>query len=306
MKACRMIELTFINDLIEEQIIKGRLRWLANFNEIRRGYAIEDFIFPVYASGGLQEKGFLLSRIYSTMVVPRYKVHLLVYSASEITRETLSKIVIALKRKFPSPDWVFLIFVQGQPIGNSLKGSIEEIDDKNLGIAAYGLGAKDTITSNNVLGRGLGKQLKPYEAKYENFDVPNYLKSFTATFVLGILLLVFLGLSGYTVAIQPATILSMLVIAIIVGYGIYKSRYKMSVTIDSKGFKLREGNKITERKWSNFSGVSVFISPNLEVFLRLQSKDGKFDLPISRTGLPRRETYHMVRQILKNKQAPTQ
>jgi hypothetical protein len=301
-----MIELTFINDLIEEQIIKGRLRWLANFNEIRKGYAVDDIVFPIYASGGLQEKGFLLSRIYSAMVVPRYKVHLMVYSAPEITRDLLSKIAIALKRKFPSPDWVFLILVQGQPIGNSLKGSIEEIDDKNLGVAAYGLGAKETITSNNVLGRGLGKQLKPYEVKYENFDVPNYLKSFTATFVLGILLLVFLGLSGYTVAIQPATILFMLVLAIVVGYAIYRSHYKMSVTLDSKGFKLREGNKITEQKWNNFSGVSVFISPNLEVFLRLKSKDDKFDLPISRTGLPRRETYRMVREILKNKHAPTQ
>jgi hypothetical protein len=301
-----MIELTFINDLIEEQIIKGRLRWLANFNEIQKNYAIGDIIFPIYASGGLQEKGFLLSRIYSAMVVPRYKVHLTVFSAPEITRELLSKIITALKRKFPSPDWVFLILVQGQPIGNSLKGSIEEFDDKNLGIAAYGLGAKDTTTSNNVLGRGLGKQLKPYEVKYENFDVPNYLKSFTATFVLGILLLVFLGLSGYSLAIQPATILSMLVLAIIVGYAIYRSRYKMSVTIDSKGFKLREGNKVTERKWSSFSDASVFISPNLEVFLRLKSKDDKFDLPISRTGLPRRETYRMVRQILKSKQAPTQ
>jgi hypothetical protein len=306
MKVCKMIELTFINDLIEEQIIKGRLRWLANFNEIRKSYPIEDLTFPIYASGGLQEKGFLLSRIYSAMVTPRYKVHLLVYSAPEITREFLSKIVIALKRKFPSPDWVFLILVQGQPVNNSLKASIEDIDDKNLGVAAYGLGAKDTITSNNVLGRGLGKQLKPNEAKYENFDVPNYLKSFTATFVLGILLLVFLGLSGYTTAIQPVTILSMLVLAIIVGYAIYRSRYKMSVTIDSKGFKLREGNKITERKWSSFSGVSVFISPNLEVFLRLQSKDEKFDLPVSRTGLPRRETYSMVRQIIKGRQAATQ
>ncbi len=301
-----MIELTFINDLIEEQIIKGRFRWIANFNEIRRSYTVEDLTFPIYALGGLQERGFLLSRIYSAMVVPRYKVHLLVYSASEIDRDLLKKMIFALKRKFPAPDWVFLILVQGQPIGSSLKASIQDIEDKNLGIAAYGLGEKDTITSNNVLGRGLSKQIKPNEARYENFDVPNYLKSFTATFVLGIGLLIFLAISGLTLAISPATILIMLVLGIIVGYVIYKSRYHMSIIIDSRGFKLREGKKITERKWSTYSSLSIYISPKLETFLRLKSKDETFDLPLSRTGLPRRETYRMVKQIIKGKQAITE
>ena len=82
-----MIELTFITDLIEEQIIKGRFRWIANFNEIHRNHPIEDLIFPIYAAGGLQEKGFLLSRVYSAIVTPRYKVHLLVYTAPEISKE---------------------------------------------------------------------------------------------------------------------------------------------------------------------------------------------------------------------------
>jgi hypothetical protein len=300
-----MIELTFITDLIEEQLIKGRFRWIANFNEIRKGYGVEDLTFPIYASGGLQEKGFLLSRIYSTLVVPRYKVHLLVYTAPEISRDLVRKIVFALKRKFEAPDWVFLILVQGQPLGNALKEGIEDVNDKNLGIAAYGVGGKDTATSNNVLGRGLAKQLKPNEAKYENFDVPNYLKSFTATFALGIGLLVFFGLSGLPIAIQPVTILIMLVFAVILGYAIYKSRYHMSVTIDSKGFSLREGRKTTEKKWSSYSSLSIYISPKLETLLRLKSKDETFDLPLSRTGLPRRETYNMVKQIIKGRHAPT-
>ena len=301
MKVSRMIELTFITDLVEEQLIKGRFRWLANFNEIRRDYSVEDMVFPIYASGGLQERGFLLSRVYSAFVVPRYKVHLFLYTAPEISKESLKKVIFALKRKFEAPDWVFLILVQGQPIGKTLKDAIEEITDKNVGIAAYGLGAKETVTSNNVLGRGLAKQLKPNEAKYDNFDVPNYLKSFTATFAMGITLLVVLGLSGLAIAIQPATILVMLVISIVLGQVIYKSRYHMSVIIDSKGFKLREGRKTTEKKWRDYSGLSIYISPKLETFLRLKSKDETFDLPLSRTGLPRRETYNMVKQIIKGK-----
>jgi len=163
------------------------------------------------------------------------------------------------------------------------------------------VGAKEIVTSSNVLGRGLAKQLKLNEVKYENFDVPNYLKSFTATFALGVFLLVFFALSGLREAISIITISFMLIFSIVVGYVIYKSRYHMSVSIDSKGFQLREGKKIKEGKWTDYSGLSIFVSPKLETFLRLKSKDTTFDLPLSRNGLPRRETYSMVKQLMKKK-----
>ena len=297
----RVYELRFITDLVEEQLVKGHLRWLASFSEIRKDYAVEDIVFPIYALGGLQEKGFFLSRIYSALVVPKYKVHLELYTSPEINTSFLRKMVLALKRKFGAEDWIFLVLVQGQPVGKALKESVEGIDDKTVGVCAYGVGAKETVTSNNVLGRGLSKQLKLNEAKFEKFDVPNYLKSFTVTFALGVLLLVFLALSGALEAIQPLTLLIMVVFSLIIGQVIYKSRYHMSVTIDSKGFQLREGKRIREGKWTDYSGLSIFVSPKLETCLRLKSKDETFDLPLSRTGMPRRETYSMVKQLIKNK-----
>jgi hypothetical protein len=195
------------------------------------------------------------------------------------------------------------VLVQGQPLGNALKESVENVDDKTVGICAYGVGSKEMATSNNVLGRGLSKQLKLNEAKFENFDVPNYLKSFTATFALGVFFLVFLALSGVQQlsAQFPIALLILLVFSIIIGQVIYKSRYHMSVSVDSKGFVLREGKKMTERKWSDYSSLSIFISSKLETFLRLKSKDETFDLPISRTGMPRRETYNIVKQLIKRK-----
>jgi hypothetical protein len=298
-----MYELKFITDLVEEQLVKGHLRWLANFSEIHKDFPVEDISFPIYASGGLQEKGFFLSKIYSALVVPKYKVHLLLYTAPEITPSFFRKIILALKHKFGSEDWVFVVLAQGQPAGKALKEAIESVDDKTVGVAAYGVGAKEMITSNNVLGRGLSKQLKLNETKYENFDVPNYLKSFTATFALGVLLLVFLIMSGFRqlTAQVPVALLILAIFSLIIGQVIYKSRYHMSVTLDSKGFRLREGKKLKEGKWSDYSGLSIFVSSKVETFLRLKSKDATFDLPLSRVGLPRRETYNMVKQLLKRK-----
>jgi len=294
-------ELTLINNLIEEQLVKGHFRWLANFSEVQRDFVVEDTVYPIYAAGGLREKGFLLSRVYSSMVTPNYKIHFFLFSAPEINSSNVRKMILALKRKFNAEDWLFLVLVQGVSIGGALREIIESIDDKTVGICGYGVGEKSLVVSNNVLGRGLSKQVKLSEVKFENFDLPSYLKSFTITFALGVGLLVFLALSGFPQAISPITLMILAVISIALGQVVYKSRYHTSLTIDSKCFKLKEGNKVKERKWNTYQDLSIFISSNLETFLRLKSKDETLDLPISRTGMSRRETYNIVKHLVKRK-----
>ncbi len=296
-----MYELTLINTLVEEQLVKGHFRWLANFSEVQRDFEVEDTVYSVYAAGGLREKGFFLSKIYSTFVTPNYKIHFLLYSAPEINPVNVKKMILALKRKLGAEDWLFLVLAQGQPMGKALRESIESVDDRTVGVCGYGVGQKDLVRSNTVLGRGLAKQLKLNEVKFEDFDVPNYLKSFTLTFAAGVGLLVFLALSGVTQAISVITLMILAVLSILIGQVVYKSRYHTSIKIDGKGFRLREGNKTKERKWTDFQDVSILISSNQETFLRLKAKNETVDLPIARTGLPRRETYNIVKHLITKK-----
>ena len=295
-----MHELDLITDMVEEQFVKGDLRWLANFSEIHRDYAVGDITFPIYASGSLRERGFILSRIFSTLVTPKYKIHFLLYTSPEVDPKFLRKLIISCKDKFGTDDWIFLGLVQSQPLGKATKEAIENINDRNVGIAAYSLAPKETVTSNNVLGKGLAKQLKLTEAKFEIFDWPNYLKSFTMIFALGVLMLTVIFLFGVPQAIQPLTLLIMAVFSLIVGHRIYKARYHMVLTLSNKGFQLSEGKKVTEGKWSNYSDVTIYITPRYETCLRLYSKE-TFDLPLSRVGLSRKEVYSAIREIIKKK-----
>ncbi len=295
-----MHELDLITDMVEEQFVKGDLRWLANFSEIHRDYAVGDITFPIYASGSLRERGFILSRIFSTLVTPKYKIHFLLYTSPEVDPKFLRKMIISCKDKFGTDDWIFLGLVQSQPLGKATKEAIENISDRNVGIAAYSLAPKETVTSNNVLGKGLAKQLKLTEAKFEIFDWPNYLKSFTMIFALGVLMLTVIFLFGVPQAIQPLTFLIMAVFSLIVGHRIYKTRYHMVLTLSNKGFQLSEGKKVTEGKWSNYSDVTIYITPRYETCLRLYSKE-TFDLPLSRVGLSRKEVYSTIRELVKKK-----
>ena len=298
-----MYELNFITDMVEEQIVKGNLRWLANFNEIHKDYVIGDITFPIYASGGLQERGFFLSRIYSALVTPRYKIHLLLYTAPEVNNKLLRKIILSCKNKFGADDWIFLGLVQSQPFEKTVKEAITNTADKTVGIAAFSLTSKETVTSNNVLGKGLAKQFKLIEAKFEAFDVPNYLKGFTMIFGLGTLMLIAIALSGVP-QVFSNTILTFLLLAVfslIAGHRIYKMRYHVTLSLNSKGFQLQEGRRLTEDKWSNYSDVTIYITPRLETCLRLHSKEKTFDLPLSRVGISRKETYNAIKQLIKKK-----
>ncbi len=287
--------------MVEEQIVKGNLRWLANFNEIHKDYTIGDVTFPIYASGGLREKGFFLSKIYSALVTPKYKVHLLLYTAPEINPKQLRKIIISCKSKFGADDWIFLGLVQNQPFEKTTKEAITNTADKTVGIAAFSLASKETVTSNNVLGKGLVKQLKLTEAKFEAFDLPNYLKSFTMILGLGVLILIVLALSGLPQAIQPLTLLLMAVFSLIGGHRIYKTRYHVTLSLSSKGFQLQQGRRLTEGKWSNYTDVTMYITPKMETCLRLHSKEETFDLPLSRVSISRKEAYNAIRELIKKK-----
>lgn len=287
--------------MVEEQIVKGNLRWLANFSEIHKDYTIGDVTFPIYASGGLRERGFFLSKIYSALVTPKYKVHLLLYTAPEINPKQLRKIIISCKSKFGADDWIFLGLAQNQPFEKTTKEAITNTADKTVGIAAFSLASKETVTSNNVLGKGLVKQLKLTEAKFEAFDLPNYLKSFTMILGLGVLILIVLALSGLPQAIQPLTLLLMAVFSLIGGHRIYKTRYHVTLSLSSKGFQLQQGRGLTEGKWSNYSDVTMYITPKMETCLRLHSKDENFDLPLSRVGISRKEAYNAIKQLIKKK-----
>jgi len=296
-----MQELDFITEAVEEQIIRGNLRWLANFNEIQRNYKVDDIVFPVYASGSLQERGFFLSRIFSALVTPKYKVHFFLYRSQSVDSKFLSRIIRLLKSKIDGENWIFLGLVQDQPLTKDLRKALAEIKDKNVGVAAYSLEAKETVSSDNVLGKGLTKQFKIAEAKFEAFDLPNYLKSFIIVLFLGVLLLGFLFISGLPQAITPLTLLLLVAFSLVLGHQIYKTRYHTTLVLSKRGFKLQEGQKITEGEWFEYTNVTIYITPSHETFLRLHGEKGNVDLPISRAGISRKEAYNTIMRLVKGK-----
>jgi hypothetical protein len=295
------LELDFIADMMEERLAKGNLSWLANFTEVYRDYAIGDFVVPIYAVGSLTEKGFFLSRIFSFFVTPKYKIHFLLHTSAEISVKSLRKLILSCKRKFGADDWIFIALVQERPIGKAMKDTVSKLADDRVGVAAYSLASKKGFASDNVLGRALQKQLKLTEAKFEALNIPDYMKSVAIVFSLGTLLLVALLLRGLGPPNMLLSLLIMLTFSIIVAYPIYKRRYHTVFSLNGKGFKLWKGRNLVERRWSDFTDVSIHITPQREAHIRLHSKGETFDIPLSRVGLSRKEAYNAIKRILRKR-----
>ena len=293
-------ELGFITDMMEEQLAKGNLRWLANFTEIYRGYTLGDLEIPIYAVGSLTEKGFFLSRIFSFFVTPKYKIHFIFYTTTELSVKSLRKLILSCKRKFDADDWIFITLVQVKPLEKAVKSAVLNLADEKVGVAVYSLASKSEISSKNVLGRALKKNLKLTEARFDPLNVPDYLKSVAIVFSLSTLFLIALLFFG----INPNMLLSLLIVlafSIIVAYPIYKRRYHTVFSLNSEGFKLWKGRNLVESRWSEYTDVSIHITPQSETHIRLYSKGGTFDIPLSRVGLSRKEAYNAIKQLLKKK-----
>lgn len=296
-------ELNFITDLVEERLARGKLRWIANFKEIRKDFKMGELTIPIYATGSLEEKGFILSRIFSYFVTPKYKIHFLFYTCQEIDSKLLRRLVVLSKEKFAADDWILIGLVQSKPIDKTLKEAIEKISDDRVGCYAYSLSTKSEAFSKNVLGKALQKNLKLTEAKFETFDIPGYLKSFTIAFFFGTLALIIMAFLARTPSlVQPLTLLILIFLSVIVGYRIYKTRYHITLSLNNEGFRIQEGNqKVTEGKWSSLTDLSFYISPKNETYLRLYSKDETIDLPLSRMGISRKDAYNLIKQLIQKK-----
>ncbi|MEM4245667.1 MAG: hypothetical protein QW390_00040 [Candidatus Bathyarchaeia archaeon] len=289
--------LDFIADMVEERLVKGNLRWLANFKEIFRDHKVGEFKIPLYAKGELREKGFLLSRAFSALVTPRYKVHLILCLSDLFTVNSLRSLIISCKKSFDADDWIFIGLVQEKPLDRSVQEAVKNIGDERVGLVAYSLQTDDQVASRNVLGEALKRQLNLTEARFEAFDATSYLKSFAASYFLMVAIMIVLTILGAQL-ISPLSLLVAAAFSMIAGYRIYKARYHTVLKLDKEGFELHKGKAKETGEWRHFTHSSIYINPKHETYLRLYSGEEFLDIPLSRLGLSRRDMYEAIGRLI--------
>jgi len=149
---------------LEKELMKGRGRFVADFNESFRRYHVGDVTFDVFISGNTRMKGFLLSRMFSFFLNPNYEVGFFAISTdpdNEPNPRRLRKWILAVKSCMRKSEmkWAWLALV-GQSPSDSARKCIQEATDPAVGVAYVDVSSRQIISAETYLGRQLKKYVK--------------------------------------------------------------------------------------------------------------------------------------------------
>lgn len=149
---------------LEKAMMKGRGRWVADFNESFRDFRVGDVTFDVFISGNTREKGFLVSRLFSFFLNPNYEVGFFAIRTdrnNEPNSRRLKKWIFAVKSCMRKSEmrWAWLVMI-GDTLNESVTKTLAEAADPSIGIGYLDVNGRQIVSSENFLGRQLKRYLK--------------------------------------------------------------------------------------------------------------------------------------------------
>jgi len=149
---------------LEKLMMKGRGRWVADFNESFLKYSVGDVLFDLFISGNTRVKGFILSRFFSFFLNPNYEVGFFAISTgdeNEPNPKRIRKWILAVKscmREFEMK-WAWLLLAGESPSDSAVK-CVQEATDRDVGVAYLDTSSRRVISADTFLGRQLKKYVK--------------------------------------------------------------------------------------------------------------------------------------------------
>ena len=146
-----------INDYlqkVEQNLMLGAGRWVAEFNEAFRNFPVGRQVFDLYVRGGTRPRGLLLSRLFAYFSLPNYNVAFFVkhvpeddFNLGEL-RKVLEDRAVKLNVR-----WTWLALVRNGSFSEKLVKRVNSLTKPELGIALVNTAEQDVDTSENLLGR---------------------------------------------------------------------------------------------------------------------------------------------------------
>ncbi len=148
----------------EKEVMTGRGRWIADFNESFRDFRVQDVMFDVLIKGNTRMKGFILSRVFSHFLNPNYEVAFFILSVSPGKRidrrhlqRPLSAIQWYMERNYVKWSWLVVV---GEGLDETIRRAVESVADQSIGVVYIDSASGETINSNSYLGRQIRKYVK--------------------------------------------------------------------------------------------------------------------------------------------------
>jgi hypothetical protein len=272
-------ELDFLEKL-EHELIEGKARWLAEFNESFRNVRLLHLDFDMVVEGSTRGKsGYLFSAILSRTMLPAYASSCFVKTLRGDTvfdAAELNKYVSGLQQYVRDKEakWSFLILVHSGNALGALGERIRSLNNDVIGVALVNIVTMEISHNSSLIGRSAGRILpKKWKISQQGVDatsqdVPDQAQGrqwSKLAFVFGLTLLglTFLSflLSALLIGSLTANRGGLLVnigLASVITYWYSKGKYYNRISLEDGGIMVQTGrNKPNFAKWSSFDLVSL-------------------------------------------------
>jgi len=131
---------------LEDNLMLGGGRWVADFNESFWEYPLGDLVFDMFITATVRHKGFFLSKFVGWLTTPNYHVACFAYSKDpELKR--LHEILTTISRLLKKEDlaWAWLVIPHEGSFSRKARAMVERNDSKEIGIALVDLSSQEII-----------------------------------------------------------------------------------------------------------------------------------------------------------------
>ena len=149
---------------LEDNLMLGGGKWVADFNESFWEYPLGDLVFDMFITATVRHKGFFLSKFVGWLTTPNYHVACFAYSKDpELKR--LHEILTTISRLLKKEDlaWAWLVIPHEGSFSRKVKAMVERNDNREIGIALVDLSSQEIINAQSYWARRMTRFIKCFK-----------------------------------------------------------------------------------------------------------------------------------------------
>jgi hypothetical protein len=149
---------------LEDNLMVGGGRWVADFNESFWDYPMGGLVFDVFITATVRPKGFFLSKVAAWLTTPNYYVACFAYS-KDPTLKHLHEVLTTISRFLKEEEfaWAWLVLPNEGAFSRKARAMVESTDTNEIGIALVDLNSKEIIKGASFWSGRMARFIKCFK-----------------------------------------------------------------------------------------------------------------------------------------------
>ncbi len=149
---------------LEDNLMVGVGRWVADFNESFWDYSMGDLVFDMFITATVRPKGFFLSRVAAWLTTPNYYVACFAYSKDPGLKR-LHELLATISKFLKEEDfaWAWLVIPHEGEFSRKARAMVESTDTKEIGIALVDLNSQEIVKGASFWSGRMARFIKCFK-----------------------------------------------------------------------------------------------------------------------------------------------